>query len=84
MAASSPVVWAYHSLLIFATVLHVLLGYWIYRDHWDKRGSKWFVAMLVIGGTYALCTTVQLLVPWLEAKAVLSMVGGFFGLFSYQ
>ncbi|QPV61540.1 hypothetical protein I7X12_12280 [Halosimplex litoreum] len=61
----------------------MLLGYWIYRDHWDKRGAKWFVAMLAIGGAYALCASAQLLVPWLEVKTVLSTVGGFFGLLSY-
>ncbi|WP_336001316.1 ATP-binding protein [Halorientalis halophila] len=80
---STIVVWAYHGLPVVATILHVVLGYWIYRTHWDTRGAKWFVGMLALGGTYAAITSLQMFAPWYEVKVLLYAVGGFFGLTSY-
>ncbi|SDF18923.1 sensor histidine kinase [Halorientalis regularis] len=79
----SGVVLAYLGLPPVAVLLHVGLGYWIYRNHWDKRGTRWFVGMLALGGVYTAVTSVQLFLFSQEAKALFTTVGGFFGLTSY-
>ncbi|WP_424019835.1 ATP-binding protein [Halorientalis pallida] len=79
----SGVALAYYGLPPVAVLLHVGLGYWIYRNHWDKRGARWFVGMLALGGIYTAITSVQLFLPSREAKVLLTTMGGFFGLTSY-
>ena len=50
MASSlSSVALAYYTLPVVAVALHLALGYWIYWNHWDRPGGKWFVIMLGVG-----------------------------------
>lgn len=44
-------VWlAYLAWPIVTLVTGLSLLYWIYSNRWERRGAKWFVGVLGIGG----------------------------------
>jgi signal transduction histidine kinase len=72
MASSlSTVALAYYTLPAVATLLHAVLGYWIYRRHWDRAGAKWFVITLGTGGLSAFFFWIYLLAPPVGVKRAL-------------
>ena len=68
----SPVALGYYTLPVVAVLLHVSLGYWIYRNHWDRPGGKWFVLMLGIGSIETFGYWINLISPAGPLKSFLA------------
>ncbi|MFB6083161.1 MAG: ATP-binding protein [Halorientalis sp.] len=82
-SSRSAVELAYYGLPLAAVLLHVGLGYWIYRTNWDQRGAKWFVITLATGGTSAFCFWIYLFAPATGLKEFLFLPIALFAFFSY-
>ena len=79
----SPVALGYYTLPVVAVLLHVSLGYWIYRNHWDRPGGKWFVLMLGIGSIETFGYWINLISPAGPLKSVLFYPIAFLAFASY-
>ncbi|RXK48552.1 ATP-binding protein [Halorientalis pallida] len=79
----SIVALGYYTLPIVAVLLHVSLGYWIYRNHWDRSGGKWFVLMLGVGSIETFGFWINLISPPGPLKRVLFYPIAFLAFASY-
>jgi signal transduction histidine kinase len=70
-----PVVWlAYLAWPIVTLVTGLSLLYWIYSNRWERRGAKWFVGVLGIGGLWMASTFLHLLLRDPELQRVVAIV----------
>ncbi|WP_299264152.1 ATP-binding protein [Halorientalis sp.] len=84
MASSlSAVALAYYALPSVAVLLHAGVGYWIYRDHWGRRGAKWFVVTLATGGLSTFFFWLYLFVPPTAFKRAMFFPIALFAFCSY-
>ena len=71
---------AYLAGPVVTVITGVALIYWIYRHHWDKRGSKMFAGVLLVGGLWLCCLFVHIAVTdtGLQRLAVIAQSVGAF------
>lgn len=79
MASPWSVVWVvYYGLPVVSVLMHVGLGYWIYRNHWDQKSTPWFLATLAAGGASALTFWLHMTLPVDFLREPLMKTAGFF------
>ncbi|WP_247006400.1 sensor histidine kinase [Halorientalis litorea] len=64
----SPVWLAYLAGPVVTVITGKVLVYWIYNHHWDKRGSKTFAGVLLVGGYWLCCLFVHVAVTDTELQ----------------
>ncbi|MFB6084052.1 MAG: ATP-binding protein [Halorientalis sp.] len=62
IASQAPVVQGfYYGATVAAVVFPAVLGWWIYANHWEERGARWFTLTVLGGGAWNLFLLLNLL-----------------------